>query len=131
MGSERPRLLIADDDAVVRATLSAQLARDFEIVGAATDTENAVALAGEHRPDAALIDVEMPGGGGLEAVRQIATRSPGTCMVVLSGDESSEREHELLEAGASAYLCKGLGGREIAGALTEALANPRDGAQRC
>jgi len=120
-GSGRPRLLIADDDAVVRATLSSQLAGDFDIVAAAKDAVEAIELAAEHQPDAALIDVEMPGGGGLEAVRQIATRSPETCLVVLSSDESREGVVDLLSAGAIAYLRKGLPGAEIAQTLIGSL----------
>jgi|AntDryMetagUQ889_1029465.scaffolds.fasta_scaffold12975_2 DNA-binding NarL/FixJ family response regulator len=116
-----PRLLIADDDPVVRSALSAQLRGDFEIVAVATNTAEAIELAGEHRPDVALIDVEMPGGGGVEAVSRIATSSPATRMVMLSGDESREGVIELLSAGAIAYLRKGATAWEITKTLTEAL----------
>ena len=119
--STRPRLLIADDDAVVRATLSAQLAREFEVVATATDTGEAVALADQHRPDAALVDVEMPGGGGLEAVRAIHALAPDTRLVILSGDDSGELVADLIGAGATAYVLKGASGREIAEALGSAL----------
>ena len=121
MGTGNPRLLIADDDAVVRATLSAQLARDFEVVAAARDTGEAIELTELHRPEVTLIDVEMPGGGGLEAVRRISTSCPDTCVVMLSGDESQESRDGLLEAGATAYVLKGTRGREIAEALARAL----------
>ncbi len=120
-GSGRPRLLIADDDPVVRATLTAQLAGDFEVVAVAEDAQAAIELAGEHRPDAALIDVEMPGGGGLEAVRQISTRSPDTCLIMLSADESRETVVGLISAGATAYVRKGVTGSEIAVTLTNSL----------
>ena len=119
--SGRPRLLIADDDAVVRSTLSAQLGNDFEIVAVADGTEQAIALAEEHQPDVALIDVEMPGGGGLEAVQQISKRSPGTCVVMLSADEMPSHVSELLSAGAIAYIRKGTSGPEIARTLTDAI----------
>ena len=120
-GPRRPRLLIADDDAVVRATLNSQLAGDFEICAVAKDTGEAIKLAAENQPDAALIDVEMPGGGGLEAVRQIATRSPATCLVVLSSDESREGVVDLLNAGAIAYLRKGVTATEVVDTLNNAL----------
>ena len=120
-GDPRPSLLIADDDAVVRSALGSQLEGDFNVVAVAADATEAIELAEEHRPDAALIDVDMPEGGALEAVPQIATRSPGTCMVILSGDESSEVVLQLLNAGALAYVRKGLTGAQIANTLTHAL----------
>ena len=120
-GDPRPTLLIADDDSVVRSVLNAQLAGDFRIVAIATDATEAVALAGEQRPDAALIDVEMPDGGAREAVPQIAARSPDTCIVILSGDESRHVVVELLSAGAMAYIRKGVPGAQIVETLTDAL----------
>ena len=105
----------------MRSTLSAQLAHDFEVVAVADGTEQAIALAEEHQPDVALIDVEMPGGGGLEAVQQISKRSPGTCLVMLSADEMPGHVLELLSAGAIAYIRKGTSGPEIVRTLTDAI----------
>ena len=119
--SGRPRLLIADDDSMMRSLLSTQLGGDFEVCAVAGDATEAIELAAQHQPDAALVDVEMPGGGGLEAVRQISERSPDTCVVVLSGDESHDVVVELLEAGAITYIRKGLPGSEIARALTDSM----------
>jgi DNA-binding NarL/FixJ family response regulator len=117
----RPRLLIADDDPVVRATLSAHLEREFDIIGLATNATEAVALAELHQPDAALIDVEMPDGGARDAVPRIAVRSPATRMVILSSDESRAVVLELVSAGAVAYLRKGLTGTELCRTLHDAL----------
>ena len=117
----RPSLLIADDDAVVRSTLASQLGGDFDVVAVAKNATEAIELAGQHRPDAALIDVEMPEGGAQQAVPQIASSSPATCMVILSADESSELVVELLSAGAISYVRKGLSGSEISQKLTAAL----------
>lgn len=117
----RPSLLIADDDLVVRTALSAQLAREFDIVAVAKDATEAVALACEHLPDVALIDVDMPGGGAREVVPQIATRSPGTCMVILSADDSRGSVIELLNGGAIAYILKGLPAEQISRTLGNAL----------
>jgi DNA-binding NarL/FixJ family response regulator len=117
----RPSLLIADDDAVVRSALSLQLAGNFQIVAVAENAAEAIMLAEEHQPDAALIDVEMPNGGARTAVPQIATRSPETCMVILSADESREGVVELLNAGAIAYIRKGVTGAEISTTLSEAM----------
>jgi len=117
----RPSLLIADDDPVVRFALSAQLEDSYRVVAVAADATEAIALAEEHRPDAALVDVEMPGGGAREAVPRIAACSPHTRMVILSGDESRGVVLELLGAGAMAYLRKGVSGDHISETLAGAL----------
>ena len=117
----RPSLLIADDDAVVRSTLGSHLEGDFEVIAVAEDATEAIELAAQHQPDAALIDVEMPGGGALEAVPQITTRSPDTCIVILSADESRETVLELLAAGAMAYVRKGISAVEVGTTLATAI----------
>jgi two-component system nitrate/nitrite response regulator NarL len=124
----RPRLLIADDDPVVRSVVSTQVANNFEIVGAAADTSEAIDLAREHHPDAALIDIDMPGGGGLEAVRQISVVSPATCMVILSADEIRDHVIELLIAGAVSYVRKGASGPQIVKTLTDSMKAHADAA---
>lgn len=117
----RPSLLIADDDQLVRAVLSTQLAGEFRVIGPAKDASEAIQLAKDHQPDAALIDVEMPGGGALAAVSRIAACSPGTRQVLISGDERHGLVVELLSAGAIAYIEKGLAGASIAKTLVAAL----------
>lgn len=111
----------------MRSALCSQLQGDFRVVAVAENATQAVELAEEHRPDAALIDVEMPNGGAREAVPQIATRSPETCMVILSGDESREMVVELLNAGAIAYVRKGVTGAQICETLTAALKGSEPG----
>ena len=103
----RPRVLIADDDPGVCAMLAVWLEADFELVGTAADATEAIELAAETTPDAALIDVEMPEGGGPAAVRGIRDVSPTTAMVALSADESRAVVIEMLEAGAMSYRRKG------------------------
>ena len=101
--------------------VSAQLSGAFDVVAAAQDTTEAIDLAVRHRPDAALIDVNMPGGGGLEAVRRITADCPGICLVILSGDEEHEHVVELLNAGAVAYVRKGATGAEIADTIARSI----------
>jgi DNA-binding NarL/FixJ family response regulator len=117
----RPTLLIADDDAVVRTALSFQLASAFDVIGLAENASEAIDLAEQHRPDAALIDVEMPDGGAVEAVPRIASCSPHTCMIVLSGAESRQGVMDLFNAGAVAYIRKGVTGAHISRIVKEAL----------
>ncbi len=117
----RRSLLIADDDAVVRYRLKTELADSFCIVAVADNAVDAIALAEQHRPDAALIDVDMPGGGARVAVPTIAICSPNTRMVILSADEVHHVVLELLNAGAMAYVRKGVGGERLAETLAQAL----------
>jgi DNA-binding NarL/FixJ family response regulator len=116
-----PSLLIADDDPAVRSALNLQLQAQFQIVAVAENAIEAIELAAEHQPDIALIDVEMPGGGAREAVPQIAKRSPGTHIVILSADEMPQVVLELLNAGAIAYVRKGVTGAQISSTLFDAL----------
>jgi DNA-binding NarL/FixJ family response regulator len=113
-----PRLLIADEDPAARAKLSSELSA-FRVVGLATDATEAVELARRHRPDLALIDVEMP--GGCEAVRAIASCSPRTSMVILSADETHSAVVELLNAGAFACQRKGTPAAALSLVLHNAL----------
>jgi DNA-binding NarL/FixJ family response regulator len=116
-----PTLLIADDDPVVRSMLSLTLDRHFDIVGAACDSDEAIALAHECRPDVALVDVQMPGGGGLSAIRGIAGVSPDTVAVVLSADEFDPLVRQLMIAGAMTYVRKGIAPRELAEVLHRSI----------
>jgi DNA-binding NarL/FixJ family response regulator len=116
-----PRVLIADDDPDVRAVLAAQLALSFDIVGTAADTDEAIALAAEHRPDIALLDVEMPGGGGPRATREIIAATPATAIVALSADESDRVVRDMLAAGAVTYIRKGVTAEQLTALLHESV----------
>jgi DNA-binding NarL/FixJ family response regulator len=114
--------LIADDDTIVQLLLSAELADQFEIVGVTGDGDSAVDLARSSHPDVAIVDVEMPRGGGPRAVPGILEVSPTTAIVVFSGDESDVMVRELIRAGAVAYCRKGIDPREFATLLVDSIA---------
>jgi DNA-binding NarL/FixJ family response regulator len=114
-------VLIADDDPDVRAALTAQLAPRFQIVATAAATDEAIALAAEQQPDIAILDVQMPGGGGLRATREIGRVAPGATIVALSADESERVVLDMLRAGAVAYIRKGVGADELTALLHEAV----------
>jgi DNA-binding NarL/FixJ family response regulator len=120
-GGSLPRVLIADDDSDVRAVLSAQLAPAFDVVATATDTDEAIALAAEHQADIAIVDVQMPGGGGVRATEGIRGAAPATAIVALSADESERVVLDMLRAGAVTYVRKGVGADELAALLRESL----------
>jgi DNA-binding NarL/FixJ family response regulator len=120
-GGSVPRVLIADDDPDVRAVLSAQLTGRFEVAGTAADTDEAIALAARTRADIAIVDVQMPGGGGVRATQQIRAGAPRTVIVALSADESERIVLEMLTAGAVTYIRKGVAADELAALLRESL----------
>ncbi len=117
----RPRLMIADDDPAVQSMLDLSLSNRFDVVGMAADSDEAIELARESQPDAAIIDVEMPMGGGLSAVRGIVEVAPETAIVVLSGDESDSVVRELIGAGAIAYRRKGVAIDVLVESLTDSI----------
>lgn len=121
LAQRRPRLMIADDDPVVQSVLGTSLGDEFEIVGVAVDSDEAIELAKSSQPDAALVDVEMPKGGGLHAVRGIRNVAPSTAIVVLSVDESDGVVRELIQAGAMAYCRKGVTPQALASSLAESI----------
>jgi DNA-binding NarL/FixJ family response regulator len=117
----RPRVVFADDDPVVLTMLAAQLADVFDCVGSAPGADEAIALVDLHRPDLAILDVDMPGGGAIRATREIHTRSPATAIVIFSGDETRNDVVELMNAGAITYLPKGIDRDSLISKLTVAL----------
>jgi EAL domain-containing protein (putative c-di-GMP-specific phosphodiesterase class I)/CheY-like chemotaxis protein len=101
-------VLIADDESAVREVLATLIATDsgLNVVGTAGDAESAIELAARVRPDVALVDVRMPGGGGPRAAREIVRRSPDTRVVGLSAYEDVDSVLKMLRAGASGYIAK-------------------------
>ena len=97
------RVVLADDHAVVRAGLRAELGDAFDVVGEADDAEGAIDVVDARRPDLVVCDLHMPRGGGLLVVERCATICPIVILTV------SEAERDLLDAvaaGAAGYLLK-------------------------
>jgi EAL domain-containing protein (putative c-di-GMP-specific phosphodiesterase class I)/CheY-like chemotaxis protein len=105
----RIRVIIAEDDPSLRDALAAIIGGDetLDLVAAVGDAETAIQAAEHLRPDVAILDVRMPGGGGTEAARGIKRRSPQTKVLALSAHEDRVTVMEMLEAGAVGYLVKG------------------------
>lgn len=103
------RVLIADDDATVRAALTEllQSRSDLLLVGAAVDARQAISMAATRHPDVALIDYRMPGGGDY-ATKEIIRRSPGTTVLCLSAYDNPATKRKMLQAGAKDFLVKGV-----------------------
>ena len=102
------RILIADDHGVLRAGLHALLNAepDLEVVGEAADGHEALRLAGELRPDIVLLDLVMPGLGGIEVARQLKKSLPDTRTLILTVHEDVGLLREAIQAGAAGYLIK-------------------------
>lgn len=97
------RVVLADDHAIIRAGLKAELGEGFQVVGEADDAEGAIDVINAHQPDLVVSDLHMPRGGGLAVVRACAHVAPIVILTV------SEAERDLLDAvaeGAAGYLLK-------------------------
>jgi DNA-binding NarL/FixJ family response regulator len=104
----RIRVLLADDHPVVREGLNGMLSADpgTEVVGEAASGAEAVALARTCRPDVVLMDLRMPGGDGVAAIRRITAELPATKVMVLTTYDTDADILRAVEAGASGYLLK-------------------------
>jgi two-component system, NarL family, response regulator NreC len=120
-------ILLADDHPVVRRGLRALLEAepDFRVVGEAGDGLEAIRLVEELRPQVLILDLIMPGVGGLEATRQVTQRFPATRIVILSMHSNEAYVLEALRNGVSGYVLKGAGSRELLQAVRTVVAGGR------
>lgn len=102
------RVLIVDDHPLVRAGLAGLLAGsgDLEVVAEASGGEQALQLADLHDPDVVLMDLSMPGMGGVEATRRLCEAHPGVRVVVLTSLHDPDKVTQALRAGATGFLLK-------------------------
>ena len=113
------RLLLADDHRIVREGLAMMLAdvEDIEIVGEADDGESLLLLMEEIEADVVLLDVRMPGMGGLEALPRLRAADPGVKVVILSMHDEPAYVTKAVEQGANAYLLKSTDRDELVRAI--------------
>lgn len=106
--SERIRVLLADDHAMVRAGLRALLVSlaGVDVIGEASNGRDAARLAREHRPDIAMIDISMPELNGIDCARRIVQDCPATRVLMLSVHADETYVREAIQAGATGYLLK-------------------------
>jgi PAS domain S-box-containing protein len=118
----RIRVLIADDDQSLAEALAdtVRSTDDMELVALSDDAESVVEAARTHQPDVVLMDVKMPGGGGVAATRRVLAEHPGVAVVGLSAHGDQATAMEMLEAGAIAYIVKGMPEPEIVEAIRRA-----------
>jgi DNA-binding NarL/FixJ family response regulator len=108
MKADRIRVMIVDDHPVVRKGLSTFLSHegDMEVVGLASDGEEAIDMAGKVSPDIVLMDLSMPGIGGIEATKRLVERNPDIRVMMLTSFGGHERMVEALKNGAVGYVVK-------------------------
>lgn len=113
------RVAVVDDHPIVRQGLIASLEdeADFEVVGAAGSVGEGLALAAGARPDVLLLDLELPDGGGVEAIPRLAEASPISRVLVFTAYDTDERVVGAIRAGAAGYLLKGATSADIAAAI--------------
>ena len=107
MRGKRPTVLLADDHACIRGAIRADLEElGYEVCAEAGDAEAAIEAVERVRPRLCLLDVEMPGGGGIAAARAIAERFPETRVVMLTISRDHRDVEDSLAAGAVGYVLK-------------------------
>jgi two-component system, NarL family, response regulator LiaR len=121
VAERRVRVLLVDDHLVVRRGLRAflQLQPDIEVVGEAGGGEAAVAAAAAGRPDVVLMDLVMPEGDGIAAIRELAAAAPEVRVLVLTSFGDDERVFAAMQVGAAGYLLKDVEPDALADAIRE------------
>ena len=119
MPERKIRVLIADDHAILREGIRSLLAHypDIEVVGEASNGKEAITQAMKLAPDIVLMDIAMPGLGGLEATLELQKMCPKIKVIVLTQYEDKEYVFRFLQAGAAGYVLKKSGGTELVSAI--------------
>jgi len=120
-------VMVVDDHPLIRLGITALLnARpDMQVVAQAGTAESAVSLYKEFQPDVTLMDLRLPGAGGVMAIRQIRRHSPRARFVVVTMYEGDEDVHQALEAGAQGYVIKGMPHETLVSAIKRVHAGGR------
>lgn len=121
------KVLLVDDHDLVRTGIKRLLddVNDIEVVGEATCGEDAIKMVSQHDLDVVLMDINMPGMGGLEATRKLQSLHPELKVIIVTMHEDDLFAQRLLKAGATGYLTKGAGVDEIIHAIREVRQNRR------
>jgi DNA-binding NarL/FixJ family response regulator len=123
VSTSRPSVVIVDDHDLFRAGVRAELEGSVEVRGEAGNVADAEAAILAAEPDVVLLDVHMPGGGGVEVIRRVARRRPAQRFLALSVSDAPDDVIAVIRAGARGYVTKTISGPELA----DAVARVRDG----
>jgi DNA-binding NarL/FixJ family response regulator len=111
------RVVIVDDHAMFRSGVRGELAGHVDVVAEADDVDSAVEAVLRHTPEVVLLDVHLPGGGGVEVMRRVGPRSPGTRFLALSVSDAAEDVIGTIRGGARGYVTKTITGPELVAAI--------------
>jgi len=113
------KVILADDHALFREGTRniIEQERDLEVVGEASDGEEAVGLVAKLHPHVVLMDIAMPKVNGIEATKQVKASQPATAVLILTAYDNDQYIIALLEAGAAGYLLKNVSGKELCNAI--------------
>jgi DNA-binding NarL/FixJ family response regulator len=123
MSDAAPSVVIVDDHGIFRAGVRAELGDMVEVLGEAEDVSEAVRLITRLEPDVVLLDVHMPGGGGVEVLEQVAKLRPQQRFLALSVSDDATDVIAVVRAGARGYVTKTITGPDLA----DAVKRVRDG----
>ena len=112
-----PSVVIVDDHQLFRSGVRAELDGLVEVLGDAANVEDAVRCIVELAPDVVLLDVQMPGGGGVQVIRDVAKARPAQRFLALSVSDAAEDVIAIIRAGARGYVTKTISGPELADAV--------------
>jgi DNA-binding NarL/FixJ family response regulator len=117
VNAARPSVVIVDDHSLFRSGVRAELDGLVEVLGDAATVEDAVRCVVELEPDVVLLDVQMPGGGGVQVIRDVALKRPAQRFLALSVSDAAEDVIAIIRAGARGYVTKTISGPELADAV--------------
>jgi DNA-binding NarL/FixJ family response regulator len=116
------RVVLVDDHRLFRAGVRAELGDGIEVVGEAEDVASAVASIAATAPDVVLLDVHLPGGGGVEVLRQVLPALPDVRFLAVSVSDAADDVIGTIRAGARGYVTKTISGADLADAVTRVAA---------
>jgi len=113
----RQRVVIVDDHAMFRAGVKHEIGPLVSVVGEGSDVESAVAAILSNTPDVVLLDVHLPGGGGIEVIKQVHEKDPDIKFLAVSVSDAAEDVIGVIRAGARGYVTKSINGLELVDAI--------------
>jgi DNA-binding NarL/FixJ family response regulator len=113
----RRRVVVVDDHAMFRSGVKAEIGSAVDVVGEAADADTAIAVVLRTQPDVVLLDVHLPGGGGVEVLRKVHEKDPDRKFLALSVSDAAEDVIGVIRAGARGYVTKSISGAELIDAI--------------
>jgi DNA-binding NarL/FixJ family response regulator len=117
MPEGQPRVFLVDDHELIRTGIRSELTGSVDIVGEADEVDAAIEIILERTPDVVLLDVHMPGGGGIAVLRAVSEKCPEIRFLALSVSDAAEDVIGVIRAGARGYVTKNISGPDLLDAI--------------